>query len=107
MPKQSKPDEVPEFKPSPKVFAIQKESEKWGEMLKVDMVGALNDYISRNGIQKLMLIGEALQEGKISAIAEQISSRRDVEIYHDRGSFFVGQRRHFHSVCRYSWRHTA
>ncbi|MCH1983911.1 nucleoside kinase [Ruminococcus sp. OA3] len=79
MPKQSKPDEVPEFKPSPKVFAIQKESEKWGEMLKVDMVGALNNYISRNGIQKLMLIGEALQEGKISAIAEKISSRRDVK----------------------------
>ncbi|MGI6011345.1 MAG: nucleoside kinase [Ruminococcus sp.] len=79
MPSQAKPDELPRFIPSPKIFQIQKESEHWGEMLNVDMVGALNDFTCKGGIQRMILISEAWQEGKISSIAEEIIRRRDVK----------------------------
>ena len=65
--------------PSPKIFQVQKESEKWGEMLDVSVVGEINEKISRGKIEEMILISEALQEGKISKIAEQISQQRDVK----------------------------
>jgi len=70
---------VAEFVPSPKIFQVQKESEKWGEMLDVSVVGEINEKISRGKIEEMILISEALQEGKISKIAEQISQQRDVK----------------------------
>lgn len=79
MPCQAKPNQVPPFKPSPKIFGIQKESEKWGRMLEVDTVGSMNNLISESGLQKLILISEALQEGKLSRIAEKIADRTDVK----------------------------
>ena len=43
------------------------------------MVGEINEKISRGKIEEIILISEALQEGKISKIAEQISQQRDVK----------------------------
>ena len=79
MPKRKDPERVAEFVPSPKIFQVQKESEKWGEMLDVSVVGEINEKISRGKIEEMILISEALQEGKISKIAEQISQQRDVK----------------------------
>ena len=79
MPTQLDPLSVPPIKESPKMFGIQKESEAWGRMLGVDTVGAMNDLISDGGMQRLVLISEALQEGKISKIAEDIVARDNVK----------------------------
>lgn len=72
MPNRKEPERVPEFWSYPKIFQVQKESEQWSRMLGVDSVGELNECISRGRIQELLLVAEALQEGKISRIAEQI-----------------------------------
>jgi len=79
MPALNNPEVILPIKDSPKMFQIQKESEDWGEMLGVDTVGSMNDLISAEGMQKLILISEALQEGKISKIAEQIAERDNVK----------------------------
>ena len=79
MPSLDKPEELPRFVPSPKIFRIQKESELWGEMLNVAGVGDLNDFTCQGGIQKMILIAEAWQEGRISSIAKEIIRRRDVK----------------------------
>ena len=79
MPKQKAPEVVPPFVPSPKIFQVQKESEKWGKMMEVSVVGELNEKISRGNIKELILISEALQEGKIAGIAEQICQRKNVK----------------------------
>lgn len=79
MPKKENPERIPEFIPSPKIFQVQKEAEKWGEMLEVSVVGEINEKISRGKVKQMILISEALQEGKISRIAEQISQQRDVK----------------------------
>lgn len=79
LPSKKNPEHVPAFVPSPKIFQVQKEAEKWGEMMEVSVVGELNEKISHGNMKELMLISEALQEGKISRIAEQICQKRDVK----------------------------
>lgn len=73
LPEREKPEEVPPFMPRPKIFQVQKESGAWGEMIQSDTVGDLNEQITTKGANELILIAEALQEAKISQIAEQIA----------------------------------
>ena len=75
LPERKKPECVPMFTPMPKLFQTMKESEEWGEMLGVETVAALNDKISEGKFQELMLVQEALQESRISDIAEDIIKR--------------------------------
>jgi len=79
MPALKEPTKIQPLKDIPKVFQTQKESESWGRMLGVDTVGAMNDLISQGGMQKLMLISEALQESKIAEIADGIVNREGVK----------------------------
>ncbi len=80
MPQKKDPDSVPAFEPENKVFQVRKESLRWGEMLEIPTVGALNDYIVHHGIHDLILIQEALQEKKIAEIAEKIASNQKTKI---------------------------
>lgn len=73
LPAQETPEKVPEFEPRPKIFQVQKESAKWGEMIQTETVGDLNEQIVKQGANQLILIAEALQESKISQIARQIA----------------------------------
>lgn len=77
LPTQANPSEVPPFCPKPKIFQIQKESERWGETMQADTVGALNEQIVQKGASQLLLIAEALQEAKISQIARTIAENKD------------------------------
>lgn len=78
MPTRKNPQVIPEFKPSPKIFQVQKEAEQWGKRMDVSVVGELNEKITDGNIQELILISEALQEGRISRIAEEIIERGNV-----------------------------
>ena len=76
MPNRKQPDRLLEYKPSPKLFHTLQEASEWGKMVYVDTVGALNDVISHEGMQNLILVQEALQEKKIAQIAEIIAKDR-------------------------------
>lgn len=76
LPTKENPDVVPEFVPQEKLFKVLKESEKWGETLKIDTVGALNEEISKGNIKDIILVAEALQEKKIAEIASEIASQK-------------------------------
>ncbi len=73
MPGRKDPEKVLPFDPQKKIFQVQKESMKWGQVMEVQTVGALNDYIVYKQIHDLVLIQEALQEKKIARIAHQIA----------------------------------
>ena len=77
LPEQKDPESVPPFSPQPKIFQVQKESGRWGEMMQTDTVGDLNGQVTQQGANELILIAEALQEGKISKIADQIVAAGD------------------------------
>ena len=80
MPKRSEPDKVPEFRADAKLFQVQKESLKWGEMMKIRTVGDLNDRIVSESVHDLMLVQEALQEKKISEIASMITAQPEKKL---------------------------
>ena len=80
MPKRSEPDKVPEFRADAKLFQVQKESLKWGEMMQIRTVGDLNDRIVSEGVHDLMLVQEALQEKKISEIASMITAQPEKKL---------------------------
>lgn len=79
LPRQSEPTVVPPVDVSPQIFQVQKWSEQWGEKLGIDTVGDLNEEISRGNIGRLLLIAEALQEERLSKIADRIAARKDVK----------------------------
>lgn len=106
MPKRKEPEILPEFTPSPKIFQVQKEAEKWGEMMGVSVVGELNEKISHGQMQELLLISEALQEGRISGIAEEIIRRGGVRFVMIAGPSSSGKTT-FSIDYRFSWQHMA
>lgn len=73
LPEQDRPEGIPPFAPEEKIFQVQKESQEWVEKLDISCVGDLNDRITGEGLQNILLVQEALQEAKISRIAEQIT----------------------------------
>ena len=80
LPDMTEPDKVPEFKPREKIFHVQKESQEWSDKLEISTVGDLNDKITREGIQDILLIQEAMQESRISEIASQIAKAGNKKI---------------------------
>ncbi len=76
IPNQKMPDRLGRFRNQPKLFATMQEAFRWGKMVDVDTVGALNDVIAHGGASDLVLVQEALQEKKIAEIAEKIARDR-------------------------------
>jgi uridine kinase len=65
--------EIPKFESHPKLFKIFREAEKWGEILQIDYVAALNDIIVSKKEGEFIRIAEALHEKKIAEIADRIA----------------------------------
>lgn len=76
-PEKACPAVLPEFKEQKKLFNIFSEYKRWGHIMGVDNVGALNDIIKAGQVSDLIRITEALQEKKIAQIADMISENRD------------------------------
>ena len=74
LPTRKNPSVIPPFRPEGKIFQVQKESQEWAEKLDISYVGDLNDRITKEGISNILLVQEALQEAKISDIAQRIVS---------------------------------
>lgn len=74
LPERKNPSVIPPFQPQDKIFHVQKESQEWVEKMDISYVGDLNDRITKEGISNILLVQEALQEAKISDIAQRIVS---------------------------------
>jgi uridine kinase len=72
LPSRKTPTVIDPFVPQPKLFETLKESNQWAKMLDIPNVGALNDIVAQGKMNDLILLSEALQEKKISDIAETI-----------------------------------
>lgn len=72
LPRRTNATVVEPFKPQQKLYLTLKESNEWAKMMEIPNVGALNDVIANGRINELILVQEALQEKKISNIAEMI-----------------------------------
>ncbi len=72
LPNRKNPTVVEKFVPQTKLFETLKESNQWAKMLEIPNVGTLNDIIAAGKINDLIMVQEALQEKKISDIADMI-----------------------------------
>lgn len=77
LPRMSNPMAIEPFVPRKKLYLTLRESNQWAKMMEVENVGALNDLISQGKFNDLVLVQEALQEKKISDIAEAIKKEKD------------------------------
>lgn len=73
-------DEKPTWKPESLLFKTMKEADSWAKKLGIGNVGELNDIISKGKIGSTMLVNEALQERKLSKIAEEIAKNPEKKI---------------------------
>ncbi|GAA0076815.1 nucleoside kinase [Clostridium sp. CTA-5] len=79
-PEQENLDVLPEYKEQRKLSKIFLETERWLSILNIGEVGTLNEKLSSNEAQNLILTSEALHEKKMANIADQITNKKEVKI---------------------------
>ena len=79
-PPRKTPETFGPFREQRKVFQTLKNSTKWGEILNVGTVGALNEQISDGNVGNIILAQEAIMEKGLGDIAAEIASRPDKKL---------------------------
>lgn len=72
--------ELPEYIEHKKLSIVFSEAEKWGKIMDVGNVVALNKKIDDNTINDMIRVNEALHEKKIAYIADEIANDKDIKI---------------------------
>lgn len=79
-PTQEEPTKIPRFEKHKKLAKIFYEAEKWGDILNIAHVGALNNEIENGDIVTLIRVAEALHEKKIANIADKIKKNKNIKL---------------------------
>lgn len=79
-PTAEKPDELPPFEDSPKIFEIFKRYKKWGRLVDVSTVASLNEIVSRKKVNDLIDICETYQMQNYARVARMIHDRGNVKV---------------------------
>ena len=74
LPDPKNPKQLQPMRHQPKMFSVFEEQHQWQKILGVSTVGELNALCQQGGAVDLINVSEALQEKKISALADRIAS---------------------------------
>lgn len=80
LPSREDPEELGELVMQDKMFGIFKEHHSWQNIIGLRTIGDLNEAISKGETNLLIQVSEALQEKKISKIAEEIARKRGIRM---------------------------
>lgn len=80
IPSREDPSRLGELVRQDKMFDIFKEHHRWQKILGISTVGDFNEAVQKGMSTDLINVSEALQEKKISQIADMISTRRGVKV---------------------------
>ena len=80
LPSRDNPDELGELIMQDKMFAIFKEHHRWQKIIGLYTVGDLNEAIANGYSSHMIQVCEALQEKKISQIADDIARRKGIRL---------------------------
>jgi len=80
IPSAEHPTELGEMVMQDKMFGIFKEHHHWQNIVKLRTIGDLNDAIKKGFSSQLIQVSEALQEKKISQIADEIANRKGIRM---------------------------
>lgn len=79
LPDKDSSEKIDFFEPREKLFSTLMQSSNWGETLRLDTVGELNNRICDGDISEIILVQESLQEIRIGEIARDIKERGNVK----------------------------
>lgn len=74
------PSVLPEMTHQDKMFGIFKEHHRWQDIIGVRTVGDFNEMVEQGRATEIINVSEALQEKKISQIADEIASRKGIKL---------------------------
>lgn len=74
LPEIANPRVIPPFAVREKLFQVQKESMRWGDLQNIETVGDLNREIVQAGAQNMVLVQEAQQEKKLRRLQSRLQS---------------------------------
>ncbi len=77
LPRRDNPNVIPEYVEQGKLANVYFEAEKWGKILGVNDVVALNDLVAEGKTGDLIRVAEAFHEKKIAEIADLITNNID------------------------------
>ncbi len=80
IPSKTDPENLAPYTAQIKIGETFKEHHEWNNILGITTIGDFNEAVEKGFSTDLINISEALQEKKISKIAEQIAERNDVKI---------------------------
>lgn len=80
IPSQKNPKQLDELIRQDKMFEIFKEHHRWQHILGISTVGDFNEAVKAGHTTDLINVSEALQEKKISQIADAIANRKGVKM---------------------------
>ncbi len=76
-PRRHRPTELLPYTEYPRLSAVFREYGDWLRLLGVEDVGSLNEAVENGRIREIILVSEALHEGRIAQIAREIAAQRD------------------------------
>ena len=74
------PDVLPEMTHQDKMFGVFKEHHHWQDIVGIRTVGDFNELVDKGMATDIINVSEALQEKRISEIADEIASRKGVKL---------------------------
>lgn len=80
IPSRDNPEKLGELIAQDKMFEIFQEHHRWQNILGISTVGDFNEAVAKGFSTDLINVSEALQEKKISRIADEIAGRSDVRV---------------------------
>lgn len=74
------PGVLPQMTRQDKMFEIFREHHRWQKIMGLRTVGDFNEMVRKGQATNLINVSEALQEKKLTEIADEIASRKDVKL---------------------------
>lgn len=74
-PDENAPDRVAAYTPMPNFANVNRESERWCELMECETVADLNDMVVNGRIRELIRVNEALHEKRYAQVADEICER--------------------------------
>ena len=74
-PDDANPDEIAEYKTTPRVFEVCKEGDRWCELMECETITDLNDLTASGKIRELIRVNEALHEKRYAQVADMVCQR--------------------------------
>jgi uridine kinase len=91
--------ELDTYRDNPLLFSVFKEYKAWGNILNIQSLGQLNKLGNQNKVESFIRLAEALQQKKISSIADKIQESGNIKFIFIAGPSSSGKTTFAYKLC--------